>query len=81
MAHIKFVKAVNYLLSSKDPMLIFILPVKVSPCSQTQHMVGPTNLIASAAVISSLCSFIGSIDDIFRIPARMSLSHWQEIKP
>ena len=38
-------------------MLIFILPVKVSPCSQTQHMVGPTNLIASAAVISSLCSF------------------------
>ena len=38
-------------------MLIFILPVKVSPCSQTQHMVGPTNLIAFAAVISSLCSF------------------------
>jgi len=30
-------------------MLIFILPVKVSPCS--------SNLIASAAVISSLCSF------------------------
>ena len=38
-------------------MLIFILPVNVSPCFQTQHMVGPTNLIASAAVISSLCSF------------------------